>query len=84
MIIVNAGPDDWAFERDRYYWRMWIKYNITPTGFEVNAHATDSFKAIVTFKEPQCELMFALKAPEYITAPLVPYKDEWVLGATGP
>lgn len=84
MTEVWAGPDDFAFERDRYLWRMWIKQNVTTIGFKVSGCEDDAFKAIVTFDDSQMELIFQLTAPEYIQPHLVEANEPWILGADGP
>jgi hypothetical protein len=84
MIEVRAGPDTFQFEYDRYYWTMWIKENVTRVGFTVNAHPTDAYKAIVTFKDPKWEIIFQLTAPEYIHSSLITLQEQWYLGMNGP
>lgn len=84
MIEVWAGPDDYSFERDRYLWRMWIKQNITTTGFRVEADADDAYKGNVIFDDERLDIIFRLKAPEYIDAALVDCSEPWILGESSP
>lgn len=78
-IEVWAGPDDFAFERDRYLWKMWVKQNITRSGYSVIAHKDDAYKAIIVFDDPKWEMIFKLKAPEYIDASMVICDEPWVI-----
>ena len=79
-IEVWAGPDDFAFERDRCLWLNWIADNIVPAGFTVNAHPNDAYKAIVTFDDPKWNTIFQLKAPQYINDYTPKHTRHWRLG----
>ena len=79
-IEVWAGPDDYAFERDRFLWLHWIAENITPTGFTVDAHPEDAGKAIVRFEDPKWETIFLLKAPEYVHGYMIKHARPWYIG----
>lgn len=83
MIEVWAGPDDFAFERDRELWRLWIKQNVTTTPYFVDAHNTDAYKAVITFADDHWDIIFRLKAPEYISEALVECNESWILGKLG-
>lgn len=84
MVEVWAGPDDYSFERDRYLWRMWIKQNITTTGFNVMSHSDDAYKGTIIFDDERLDIIFRLKAPEHITEAAVDCSEPWILGETGP
>lgn len=86
MVEVYTAGDDYGFECDRYFWRLWITQNITETGFDVQAHNTNAERAVVLFDDPQLELLFLLKAPQYIEVGMIkrdPTKH-WILGESGP
>lgn len=83
-IEVWAGPDDFTFERDRFLWIQWIKQNITPAGFRVLAHPTNAAKAIVKFENKKWNLIFQLKAPEYIEPSMVRVEGHWIIGKDSP
>ena len=85
-IEVYTGGDDFAFERDRFLWRVWIHENVTTTGFKVSAHFTNAERAIVHFDDPEYLSLFALTKPEYVTSDHIkhPGAYTWDLGDSGP
>jgi hypothetical protein len=84
IVNVNAGPDDFTFERDRYLWRLWVRQHVTSSGFEVHAHPTDAYTAQIYFEDEKCATLFLLTAPEFVKTYMVEFDIEWTLGYTGP
>lgn len=64
--VVCGNGGDYEYYRDHYYWTLWIKENIINDAFIIKA-AVEADQAIIYFDDNQLDLIFALKAPQYIT-----------------
>lgn len=71
MVSVYCGSDDWEFERDRHWWRVWITNEVTNTPFVIIPDEVDASKAFVIFEAGRYDTLFALRKPEYITYELI-------------
>ncbi len=64
--VVCGNGGDYEYYQDHYYWTMWIKNNIVADKFDIKP-GKEADQAIVYFDDNQLDLIFALKAPQYIT-----------------
>lgn len=67
MIILYCHPGDYEAMRDRYFWTIWIKHNVTATDYWLHFDKLDAEQILLEFKDPAYEIIFKLKAPHYIT-----------------
>ena len=67
MITLYCAPGDYESMRDKYFWTIWIKYNITTTDYWLHFSRTAADEILLKFSDPGYEIIFKLKAPQYIT-----------------
>lgn len=67
VIVTCGNGGDWEWMNDKHYWELWIKQNITETGFSTGF--SDECKAdelLIRFDNPHYATLFSLKRPIYI------------------
>lgn len=70
-LKIYCPPGDYEAMRDRHFWSLWIKHNITPTGYWLHFSMKNAEELLLIFRDPAHEIIFKLKAPQYITFELV-------------
>lgn len=64
LICGNGG--DYEYQRDAYYWDQWVRKNMGPITFRIIPHK-DADKGILTFEDESLDIIFKLKAPQWIS-----------------
>lgn len=66
LVVYCGNGGDYEFERDRLYWREWIRQNMPKCGpFVIKPHE-EAHKAYIIFEAERNNSIFLLKAPQFI------------------
>lgn len=77
LTVICGDGGDWEWMRDKYLWTIWIKQNVTLDGFDmVSDMLCRADEARVIFNDPLYEIIFKLKAPQWISYEDVDLSEE--------